>query len=346
MFGQHRRTKGSQVQLMRRRDVVALVGGAVLAGAPRLARAQTRPFPVIGFLQPSSARAVTQQLAAFQQGLKETGFVEHQSVVVEYRFAEGRYERLPEFAEEFVRNKVDVIVATGSTLATTAAMNATSTIPIVFVVGRDPQKIGLIPSLNRPGGNATGATVYSLALDGKRVQLLRDLVPLARGDTVAKLTNGMTGSSEIEVDELARALKDAGLQLRILDASTDRELEAAFAEAGRIAKAMVVTADQFFFGSHRKLIVELAARYKVPAIYSLRDYVEAGGLISYGVRFTESYRVAGTYVGRILKGAKPGDLPVQNPTVFDLTINRKALAGLGLTLPRIMMVQANEIFDE
>jgi putative tryptophan/tyrosine transport system substrate-binding protein len=188
--------------------------------------------------------------------------------------------------------------------------------------------------------------MYLGAFDGKRVQLLSDLVPMARGDTVARLINPISRFSEVELNNLSAALRYVGLQLRALKVSTDNDLEPAFAEASKVAKAIVLTADQFFFSRRRKLIVELAARYKVPTIYPYRDYVEVGGLISYGVRFTEPYRVAGNYTGRILKGANPADLPLQNPTVFDLTINLKACKELGLTIPRTLLVQANEIFDE
>jgi putative ABC transport system substrate-binding protein len=293
-----------------------------------------------------SPGTLSRQLAAFHEGLKETGFVEAQNLAVDYRWAEGRYERMTEFVAEFVRSKVDVIVVCGSTLAAKAAENATTTIPIVFVVGFDPQETGLVSSLSRPGRNATGATMYVVAVNDKRVQLLRDLVPMARGDTVASLINPIGRVSVAELNKMSAALRDSDLQLRPFNANTDNDLEAAFAEASKVAKAIVVTADQFFFSRRRKLIVELAARYKLPAMYPYRDYVEVGGLISYGVRFTEPYRVAGNYTGRILKGANPADLPVQNPTVFDLTINLKALKELGLAIPRTLLAQANEIFDQ
>jgi putative ABC transport system substrate-binding protein len=238
-----------------------------------------------------------------------------------------------------------VIVAAGSTLAANAARSATMTIPIVFVVGLDPQLAGLVPSFSRPTGNATGATMYVRALDGKRVELLRDLVPMARGDTVANLINPIA-RSDVELSNMNKVLRDAGLQMRALNASSDNDLEAVFAEASEVAKAVIVSADQFLFARRRKLIVELAARHKLPAMYPYPDYVETGGLISYGVSFKEAYRVCGNYTGRILKGANPADLPVQNPTVFDLTINRKASRELGLTIPRSLLVQANEIIDE
>ena len=334
------------MRAMRRRDIIALFGGALVA-RPYAARAQqSQPLPVIGILHASTPQLAADQYVAFRAGLKETGFVEGENVTFEYLYANGQFDRLPELAAEFVRRKVDVLVAVGFTTAALAAKNATTTIPVLFAAGYDPEKSGLVSNLRRPGGNLTGATMYTVALHAKRVQLLRDLIPsIKTGDTIATLVNRIPNGSEVELTDLDNTLADVGLKLRLLSAGTEKELEAAFAEASTVAKAMVVTADPFF-GVVRFKVAELAARYKIPAIYPVRQFVEAGGLISYGVKITAAYHVIGNYAGRILKGANPGDLPVQNPTVFDLTVNRKAARELGLTLPRILLLQIDQIFGE
>jgi ABC-type uncharacterized transport system substrate-binding protein len=328
---------------MRRRDVVVLLSG-IVASPPRWALAQRRPMPVIGFLHPASSATTTDMLTAFREGLKETGYIEGQNVAIEYRWAEGRYQLLPELAADLVRSKVNVIVATGGTSSVLAAKKATATIPILFSTGFDPEKTGLVPSLHHPTGNATGAMLYTSALQGKRLQLLHELVSFSAGDGVAALINPNAGGSEIEATDLSAAARSAGLQLRVFKASVDNDLDTAFSEAKKAAKAIIVSADSFF-GSRRSLIVRLAAQYKVPAIYSLREYVRAGGLMSYGPRILTAYQIVGNYAGRILKGAKPEDLPVQGPTHFDFTVNRTAMTQLGLPLPRILMAQADEIFE-
>ena len=328
---------------MRRRELIVLLG-ALAATWPRGAHAQAQRMPVIGFLHPSSLKTAAPLLAAFHQGLKDAGYVEGQNVAIEYRWADGRYDRLSELATDLVRRNVALIAATGGTQSAQAAKAATTTIPILFSAGFDPVKTGLVPNFNRPGGNITGASLYTFDLYAKRLELLRDLVSISRLDAVAALLNPNAAGTDIEAKELSDAMRGAGQHMLVFNATAERDLEPAFAGASKGAKAIFVGANSLF-GSHRTQIANRAARYRVPAMYSLREYVAAGGLISYGPSITAAYRQVGNYAGRILQGAKPAELPVQAPTVFNLVINLKAVKELGLTLPRIMAARADEIIE-
>jgi putative ABC transport system substrate-binding protein len=326
----------------RRRLMMLMLGGA-MAAAPAL-HAQQKAIPVIGFLSVASPRssgpfaAVTFQ---FQQGLNETGYVVGQNVVIEYRWAQGRYDRLPALATDLVGRKVDVIVAAGR-LPALAAKEATSTIPIVFNVG-DPVAAGLVPSLARTGGNLTGMAVMSVELMPKRFELLSELVPQAR--LIALLVNPDNPNAEAMIRDLEEAGQVKGVQLSILKARTEGEIDTAFDSFVQLqAGALVVSADAFF-DSRRDQLVALAARRAVPAIYEWREFVAAGGLISYGPSRAAAYRQVGTYVGKILKGAKPADLPVQQPTTFELVVNLNTARALGLTVPPSILGRADEIIE-
>ena len=323
---------------MKRRELL-LLAGAMLA-APTL-RAQQRPMPVIGFLSATSPGPLAPFVAAFRQGLSETGYVEGQSVVIEYRWAEGRYDRLPALAANLVDLRVDVIVASGST-APRAAKNATSAIPIVFV-GGDPVLSGLVPSLGRPGGNLTGFSLFVDELMPKRLELLSDLIPQAR--SIALLVNPNGASTARTIRDLQEVARAKGVQLIILKAGTESEIEGAFGSLVELqARALLVGADPFF-NSRREQLVALASRHAVPAIYEWREFAAAGGLISYGPSLTGIYRQAGIYAGKILKGAKPADLPVQQPTKFELVINLKTAKALGLTVPQSIIARADEVIE-
>jgi putative ABC transport system substrate-binding protein len=300
---------------------------------------QPTKLPVIGFLSGTSPDAFAPNVAAFQQGLGETGYVEGQNVVIEYRWAEGHYDRLPALAADLVGRKVDVIVALAGTPSALAAKTATSTIPIVFSSGA-PVEQGLVASLARPGGNLTGFSIMGIELIPKRVELLSELVPQAK--VIALLVNPNNTLLVMGAQEAARA---KGLQLPILKAGTESEIDAAFATLLQLhAGGLVVSADPFLDG-RREQLVELASRDAVPAIYQWRDFAVAGGLISYGVSFTALYRQAGAYAGRILKSEKPGDLPVQQPTTFELVVNLKTANALGLTIPPSILARADEVLE-
>ena len=318
---------------MRRREFTAGLGASL--AAPLAARAQQPLVPVIGFLNSGSPGPFAKMLAAFHQGLKDGGYVEGQNVVVEYRWAEGHYDRLSTLAAELVRRRVAVIAATGGTPSARAAKAATATIPIVFVAA-DPVRDGLVASLNRPGGNVTGVSVFSAELAPKRLQLLRELVPKA--GKVAALTNPAS------MDE-AETLTRAGLPLLTITAEAESDFEPAFIQAAQQGvEALLVTADPFF-NSRRAQIVALAARHSLPAAYPWREYVETGGLMSYGTNLAGTYRQVGQYVSRVLKGDKPADLPVQNPTKFDLAVNLKTAKALGITIPETLLATADEVIE-
>jgi putative ABC transport system substrate-binding protein len=299
-------------------------------------------MPVIGYLGAGAPGPSAAHVAKVRQGLSETGYVEAQNLTIEYRWAEGRVDRMPAFAAEFVGRKVDVTVATADPAAH-AAKNATSTIPIVFIAGADPISQGLVASLARPGGNLTGVSFFILALHPKRFELLRELVPQA--GEVSLLMNPRVPVLEDIVRKTQQAARVQGMQLHILNASTESEIDAAFAAlVQRQADALFVASDPLFF-TRREQIVALVARHAVPAIYDLREFVAAGGLISYGTNFPAVFRQIGIYTGKILKGAKPADLPVLQPTTFELVINLKTAKALGLTIPPSILSRADEVIE-
>jgi putative ABC transport system substrate-binding protein len=322
---------------MRRRELILLVGA--MAAWPFAARAQQKAMPVIGYLSPGPNSAPL--LAALRQGLSEAGYVEGQNLAIEYRYAEGHYDRLPALAADLVGRKVDLIMANGPPAAL-AAKSATSTIPIVFRGGSDPVGDGLVASLARPGGNLTGSANAD-DLTAKRLELLSEMVPQAR--VIALLVNPNAADHERIIRNVQEAARAKGVQLPILKAGTESEIDAAFASLVQLhAGALVVAADPFL-SSRREQLVALAARHAVPASYAWREFAASGGLISYGPSLTSAFRLVGTYAGKVLKGAKPADLPVQQPTKFELIINLKTAQALGLTVPQSMLMRADEVIE-
>jgi putative ABC transport system substrate-binding protein len=311
---------------------------------PVAARAQQAAMPVIGFLSSASAGPAAYLLDAFRQGLSESGYIEGQNVAIEYRWADGQYDRLPGLAIELVRRGVAVIVATGAGgVSAQAARRATSTIPIVFTSAIDPIKAGLVASINRPGGNATGFIQFAPLLEGKRLQLLHELVPNAA--VIGVLLNPTNPSAETQTTDLHAAARSIGRQIHIATASSEGEFEAAFRRLmGQRIGGLLVSADSYF-NSRREQLVALAARHTVPAIYEWREFTVAGGLMSYGTRITDAYRQMALYCGRILRGANPAELPVVQPTKFELVINLKAANALGLTVPNAMQLLADEVIE-
>jgi putative ABC transport system substrate-binding protein len=324
---------------MNRRDLIVLLGGAAV-GWPMAARAQRKAMPVIGFLGTGSRSAPS--VAAFRQGLGETGYVEAQNVAIEYRWAEGSYDRLPAFAADLVGRKVDLIVASGNVSAL-AAKSATSTIPIVFAGSGDPVGVGLVASLARPGGNLTGFSILAAELAPKRLELLSELVPQAR--LIALLSNPNNPAADQMERGLPEAARAKGVQLQILKAGTESEIDAAFATLVQLHAGALLIGDDPFFGSRREQLLALASRHAVPTVHSSREATASGGLLSYGPRSTGLYRQAGVYAGKILKGAKPADLPVQQPTTFELVINLKTAKALGLTVPQSILARADEVIE-
>jgi putative ABC transport system substrate-binding protein len=328
--------------MMRRREFIALLGGAATAW-PITANAQQPAMPVIGFLDTRSPDAIADRLRAFRQGLKNTGYVERENVGIEFRWAEGKYDRLRELAAELVRLPVAAIVATSSTSAL-AAKAATATIPIVFLTAADPVKDGLVASLARPGGNMTGINFVTAELTAKRLALLRELVPAA--DSVAVLINpANVTTTEATLRDVVPAAHAIGQQIQVFNASTIREIDAAFTNLMRERPdALFVGIDQFLI-SRRAQLVNLASRHAVPATFPNREFTEIGGLMSYGANIPDAYQQVGLYVGRLLKGAKPADLPVEQASKFELVINASTARMLGLNVPDNLLVAADEVIE-
>jgi putative ABC transport system substrate-binding protein len=326
---------------MKRREFITLLGGA--AAWPLAARAQQAAVPVLGFLNSGLPGEWTRALAAFRRGLEETGFIEARNVAIEFRWAEGHYHRLPELAADLVSRRVAVLVATGGSTTSRAAKAASSTIPIVFTSGTDPVQEGLVESINRPGGNATGVTLLTSLLTAKRLEILREVVPKASVIGVLLNPDGATAQEQLEeVEKAARALDQ---RVEILNAGSEREIDTAFATiTEKKIGALIVGADPFFVVRTDQL-VGLAARHAIPAIYEWREFAEAGGLMSYGSDRSEAYRQVGKYAGRILKGEKPADLPVMQVTKIDFVLNLKTARALGLTISLPLLGRADEVLE-
>jgi len=327
---------------MKRREFLTLLGGAAAAW-PVAAHAQQQGMPVIGFLSSRSPAESGSALAAFRQGLGQAGYFEGKNVTIEYRWAEGQYDRLPALAAELVARKVAVMAAVGGEPSGLAAKAATATIPIVCSLGGDAVEAGLVDSLNRPGGNITGVTLMAQEMGPKRLEFAHQLVP--NGNALAALVNPKYPLALAEARDMQAAARSLGLQLAVLDASTQNEIDAAFAGLVRHkVDALLINTDPFLLGQ-REQIVQLAARTNVPAMYFLSDFVDAGGLMSYGPKVANSYRQTGIYVGRILKGEKVDELPFVLPTRFDLVINLRTARALGLEIPTILLIRADDVIE-
>jgi putative tryptophan/tyrosine transport system substrate-binding protein len=327
---------------MKRREFIMLLGGGAAAAWPLAARAQQPAMPVIGFLSSLSASVTTKRIASFGQGLSETGYVAGRDLTIEQRLAEGQYERLPALAADLVSRRVSLIAALAPPAAF-AAKTATTTIPIVFVVALDPVKAGLVASLNRPGGNVTGVTFIGASLGAKRIELARELVPNV--GVIALLTHPNSPDALEELRELESVAKAIGQQLLVVSATTDRDFEGAFASiVQHRAGVLLVGSDPFFFQRNEQLVA-LAERHRIPAIYQTGESVAQGGLMSYGASIADAWRLAGVYAGRMLKGTKPADLPVQAPTKYELVINLKTAKALGLEVPPTLLARADELIE-
>jgi putative tryptophan/tyrosine transport system substrate-binding protein len=326
---------------MKRREFIMLLGGAATAW-PLAARAQQSMMPVIGVLSGRSLDDSKEFVAAFGQGLNEAGLFEHRNVAIEYRWAENHVDRLPALAAELVQRQVAVILAVGGVPPTQAAKAATSTIPIVFIIGGDPVKLGLVASLNRPGGNVTGVTILSGALTAKRLELLRELRPQA---SVACLVNPSSPEAETQLTDIRDAVHTTGRDLRLLNVSNDHDLDTAFATLVREQIGGLLLANDAFFVGRREQIVALAARHAIPAIYFLREFAAVGGLMSYGNSLADAYHRVGISTGRILRGVKPADLPVEQAAKIELVLNQKTAKGLGLTFPITLLARADEVIE-
>ena len=328
--------------MIARRAFITLLSGA--AAWPLAARAQQQPVAVVGYLSGTvPRRRGGREDLAFRQGLREAGFVEGQSMIIEYRSAQGRYEQLPAMAADLVRQQVAVILATGGVPAPLAAKAATATIPIVFALGSDPVELGLVTSLNRPGGNVTGVTSLGRELLAKRLQLLRELLPNAAG--FGLMVNPSNPNTQLTVREAQALAQAGGWRLHVVEVRNIADIETGFASLARLQVGGFVTGTDNVINSHRDQLVALAARHAIPAIFQERDAVEAGGLMSYQGDIVEEWRIAGLYVGRILKGEKPGDLPVVRTTKFDFAINLKTAKALGLTVPDKLLALADEVIE-
>jgi putative ABC transport system substrate-binding protein len=326
---------------MKRRDFITLLGSA--AAWPLAARAQQPSMPVVAFISSRSPDESASAVVAFRQGLAEAGYVEGQNVEITFRWAEGHYDRLPMMAADLARRQVTVILATGGNPPVFAVKAATATTPIVFIIGSDPVEVGFVASLNRPGGNITGVSLFTSVLVAKRLELLRELVPAAT--IIAFLVNPDNSNAQPDTAVMQAAAARLGQKLIVLSARTDQDIDLAFASLGQQqSTALVVNTDAFFL-TRRNQLASLEARYAIPTIHDLREYTAAGGLVSYGTNLADAYRQGGTYVGRILKGEKPHSLPVVQPTKFDLVINLKTAKALGFEIPLTLLARADEVIE-
>jgi ABC-type uncharacterized transport system substrate-binding protein len=326
---------------MRRRDFITVVLGA--AGYSRSAGAREKAMPLIGFLSSRSSGVSASLVASFRQGLSEIGFVEGQNVTIEYRWSDGRDDRLPAMAADLVGRNVDIIATSGGPSSALSAKHATATIPIAFVIGTDPVEMGLVASLARPGGNLTGVSMLTTELNSKRVELLLELVPQPR--IIALLVNPNYRGTEQIIREVQAATSTKGAELTILKAGTESEINAAFTRLVQEHAGALVVGNNSFFDSRVERFVALTAHYAVPAIYQGREFPEAGGLLSYGTSLNAVYRQLGTYAGKLLKGAKPADVPIEQPTKYELVINLKTAKALGLTVPQSLLARADEVIE-
>jgi putative ABC transport system substrate-binding protein len=324
-----------------RRELITLLATAA-ATWPRVARGQPSAMPVIGFLSARSPTESAQHVAYFRRGLNETGYVEGRNVTIDYRWADGRYDRLPALAFDLVARRVTVLAAIADP-APQVARTATQTIPIVFAINGDPVRDGLVAGLNRPGGNATSITIFGPDAVTKRLQLLYELVP--QGATITYVMNQNNPRGDVEMSAAQSAARSLGKDMLVLNAGNERELDAVFATTDRRGAGALLFASDPFFLSRRDQLVALTARHQIPAMYYLREFAEAGGLMAYGNSLKDVYRLVGSYVGRILKGEKPADLPVQQSTKFELVINLKTAKALGLTVPNMLLVSADEVIE-
>jgi len=327
---------------VRRREFITLLGGAVAAW-PLVTRAQQSAMPVVGVLGSASAAAYGERLGLIRQGLTEAGFTEGRTVTMEYRWAEGHLDRLPALASDLVGHGVNVIIATGGLQAPRAAMSATSTIPIVFSTDGDPVKQGLVSTLSRPSGNATGITVFSASLTAKRLSIFRELVPKTK--VFGLLVNPAADQAQEQIQEAEETGRSLGLGIRVLNAPSDAEFESALTTLRAVGDAALLVSSDPLFVARREMLTAVVNQHGIPALYGRRDFAAVGGLVSYGANLAESYRSMGAYVGRILKGEKPADLPVLQPTKFELVINLTTAKALGLTIPAGVISIADEVIE-
>ena len=327
---------------MKRREFMSLLGGAA-AMWPLAASAQQGAMPVIGFLGAASAAPYARYVGAVHQGLKEVGYIEHQNVAMEYRWADGQYDRLPALAADLVSRRVAVIVPIGGAPATVAAKEATSTIPIIFNVGADPIELGLVANLNRPGGNITGIAIMAVEIETKRLELLHELAPTST--SIAVLLNPSNAQAQTQEREAQRAARVIGRQVLVLKAGSEHEIERAFATLVRERAGALLVGGDTFFNSQAILFVVLTARHAIPTIYPWRSYVDAGGLMSYGASLLDAYRQMGVYTGRVLRGEKPADLPIVQPTKFELVLNLKTARAVGISIPPTLLARADEVIE-